>query len=463
MTGDAPPRRSRATDARTATAFLLTAALVLAGCTGDGADGGGRGSATPGGDTTCDGRIDGTSQITVWYHSPTAQGELTTLRTQVRRFNASQHDVKVTLMTLPDGDYDAEVRAAAAGGGLPDLLDFDAPKLLGYAWAGRLRPLGSCLPDALRADLLPSILQQGTYAGRLWGIGTFDSGLGLYVRPSVLKRAGVRIPQGTADAWTAEEFTGILRKLREEGYEAPLDLGLRYSTPGAEWNTYGFAPAVWSAGGDLIDPKNHRTADGYLNGADSVRALTVLRTWVGAGLVDPGADDRAFTAGRSPISWSGHWRWREYAEAFPGDITIVPLPDFGHGTVTGMGSWQWAVPANGADPDAVWRFLAFLLSPDEVVRMTDVNGAIPATRTATERTAQFRGAGPERLYIEQLQNGTARPRPRTPAYGAVSDAFSRAFAKIVLDGAPVGPTLDRAVAAIDKDLADHRYYPPTGR
>ncbi|WP_406446449.1 hypothetical protein OHB14_45520 [Streptomyces sp. NBC_01613] len=76
-----------------------------------------------------------------------------------------------------------------------------------------------------------------------------------------------------------------------------------------------------------------------------------------------------------------------------------------------MGSWQWAVPAipvipaTGADPDPGRRFPAFLPSPDEVVRMTDVNRAIPAT----------------------------------------------------------GPALDRAVEAIDQDLADHQYYPPTGR
>ena len=49
----------------------------------------------------------------------------------------------------------------------------------------------------------------------LWGVGTFDSGLGLYVRPSILKRAGIRLPRGPRDAWTAEELTGILRRLRQ--------------------------------------------------------------------------------------------------------------------------------------------------------------------------------------------------------------------------------------------------------
>jgi multiple sugar transport system substrate-binding protein len=71
--------------------------------------------------------------------------------------------------------------------------------------------------------------------------------------------------------------------------------------------------------------------------------------------------------------------------------------------------------------------------------MTDSNGAIPATRSAMDSAEQFAEAGPERRYIEQLQNGAARPRPRTAAHAAI-----------------------RAVEAVDKRLADLRHYLPTG-
>jgi multiple sugar transport system substrate-binding protein len=71
--------------------------------------------------------------------------------------------------------------------------------------------------------------------------------------------------------------------------------------------------------------------------------------------------------------------------------------------------------------------------------MTDVDGAIPATRTAIDRREQSAETGPERRYVEPLQNGTARPRPHAPTYAVI-----------------------RTVEAIDKDLADHRNHPPTG-
>ncbi|WP_326583601.1 sugar ABC transporter substrate-binding protein [Streptomyces sp. NBC_00481] len=440
------------------------AALLLAGCGGGDDDGRADEEGKAAGDTTCDGRIDGTAHITMWFHAGQS-GEQTTLKSQVKEFNRSQRQVRVELVTLPEQrPYTELVLSAAASGDLPDLLDFDGPNLYSYAWSGTLKPIDSCVPARIRSDLLPSIREQGTYDKRFWGVGTFDSGLGLYVRPSVLKKAGVRVPKGVDDAWTADELTKILRKLRAEGYEAPLDLNFTDSKLADEWNTYAFAPAVWSAGGDLIDPEEFRTADGFLNGPESVGALTTMQRWVEEGYVDRDEekDRSAFVKGRSPISWMGHWRYGEFSEAHPGDVAIVPLPDFGTGTVTGMGSWQWGIPSGGADGDAVWRFLEYLLRPEQVARMSEANGAIPATEGAVKLSPRYDEDGAERLFIEQLRSGAARPRPQTPAYPSVTVAFSQAVADVVFSGAPAKKTLDEAVEAIDQDLAAHDGYPKSG-
>jgi len=415
-------------------------------------------------DSTCDGKLSGPrpTYITAWFHaSATVSGEAKTLRKQVQAFNASQPQVQVKLITLPVGDYARQVALAAARGDLPDVLDFDGPSLYNYAWSGKLEPIDSCVSASLRSDLLPSIVAQGTYAHRLWGVGTFDSGLGLYVRPSILRRAGIRIPHGPRDAWTVSELTSILQRLRQRGYERPLDLQL--DEPNPEWYTYGFAPAVWSAGGDLIDRANYRRVDGVLNGAPAVRALTVLQQWVKAGYVDPNTHGDAFESGRSPISWIGHWFYDRYTKAFPGDVRIVPLPNLGKGSATDSGSWQWGITSNARDGDAAWRFIAFLLRPEEVLRMTRANGAIPATRTAVGMSPRFAAGGAEHLYIEQLEDGTARPRPQTPAYPVLSAAFARAFHQIVVEGAPVRASLDAAARRVEGDLRDHQYYPQPSR
>jgi multiple sugar transport system substrate-binding protein len=412
-------------------------------------------------DSTCDGKLSGTipTYITAWFHDSGANtDEAQILREQVSAFNATEQQVQVKLITLPVGDYAQQVQAAAAHGGLPDLLDFDGPNLYNYAWSGKLKPIDSCVSKSLREDLLPSIIEQGSYANRQWGVGTFDSGLGLYVRPSILMKAGIRIPSSPADAWTADEFTTVLQRLRQAGFERPLDLQL--NEPNPEWYTYGFAPAVWSAGGDLIDRTDYRTVDGFLNGPGAVNAFTIMQRWFTQGYVDPNATGDAFEESRSPISWIGHWFYDRYSKAFPGDIRIVPLPNFGERTATDSGSWQWGITSNATDGDAVWRFLQFLLRPAEVLRMTRANGAIPATRSAVRISPDFAAGGPKHLYIEQLEDGVARSRPQTPAYPALSAAFARAFNEAVLQERPVGASLDAAARRVERDLSEHQYYPP---
>ena len=402
-------------------------------------------------DSTCDGKLSGTipTYITAWFHDSGANtDEAQILREQVSAFNATEQQVQVKLITLPVGDYAQQVQAAAAHGGLPDLLDFDGPNLYNYAWSGKLKPIDSCVSKSLREDLLPSIIEQGSYANRQWGVGTFDSGLGLYVRPSILTKAGIRIPSSPADAWTADEFTTVLQRLRQAGFERPLDLQL--NEPNPEWYTYGFAPAVWSAGGDLIDRTDYRTVDGFLNGPGAVNAFTIMQRWFTQGYVDPNATGDAFEESRSPISWIGHWFYDRYSKAFPGDIRIVPLPNFGERTATDSGSWQWGITSNATDGDAVWRFLQFLLRPAEVLRMTGANGAIPATRSAVRISPDFAAGGPKHLYIEQLEDGVARSRPQTPAYPALSAAFARAFNEAVLQERPVGASLDAAARRVER-------------
>lgn len=447
----------RAAGRLSALTIALLAGAVLAGCGASAENTQVRAT-----DGTCDGHVEQPAYITAWFHA--GQGpERQTLQRQVRAFNASQDDVTVRLVVFPDLDFNKEVEAAAASGELPDVLDFDGPNLYSFAWSGKLRALDSCISPRMRADVLPSLRRQGTYDGRLWGLGTFDSGLGLYVRPSILRRAGIRIPASPQDAWSAREFTGILKTLQDAGYDHPLDLKYtrRAVGPAPEWYSYGYAPILWSAGTDLVDRDGGGRATGTLNSPAAISALTTVQRWAKAGYLasDPNTRSTSFLKGKSPISWMGHWVHGQFAAAHGSDLQIVPLPDFGHGSRSGMGSWQWGITTKTRDGDAAWRFLEFLLSKREVLRMTRANGAIPGTRSAVAHDAAFGPGGDERLYVEQLQGDTAVPRPQTPAYPVVTRAFARAVHAITM-GADVRNQLDQAAQTIDRDIREHRGYPP---
>jgi len=173
--------------------------------------------------------------------------------------------------------------------------------------------------------------------------------------------------------------------------------------------------------------------------------------------VDANVDDAAFVSGRVALAWAGHWEYRRYAERLGADLVVLPLPDFGHGSKSGQGSWNWAIPRRCRHPEAAVRFLTFLLKPDEVLAMANLNGAVPATRTAVARSKIYGKGGPLRLFAQQLAGGHTVPRPRTPAYPMITSVFQQAF-RDIRTGADVKSVLDRAAAEIDRDIRENRGY-----
>jgi multiple sugar transport system substrate-binding protein len=178
------------------------------------------------------------------------------------------------------------------------------------------------------------------------------------------------------------------------------------------------------------------------------------------GWVDPNLDDAAFSEGRVALSWSGHWDFPRYVEALGDDLIVLPLPDFGHGTRTGQGSWVWAVLSATSRAPAAAELVSFLLRPEEVLAMAEANGAVPGTREAAERSRRYGPGGPLRLILRQLEGDWAVARPRTPAYPFVSSVFQEVF-DAVRNGEDPALVLRDAAARIDREIEGNRGYPST--
>jgi multiple sugar transport system substrate-binding protein len=402
--------------------------------------------------------MEGPVNIEVWNHSGKG-AERKALDATIKKFNEMQDKIQAELIRLPEGSYNEQVSAAALSGDLPDCLDFDGPFLYNYAWAGHLIPIGDYVPQEMKEDFLPSIIAQGTYDNKLWSLGQFDSGLAIWGNVNYLEQAGVRIPETLDEAWTIEEFNTVLEKLQAlEEVEYALDLKINYGQ--GEWYSYAFSPIVQAFGGGLIDRSDYRSADGVLNGDGAVEAMQWFQNLFEDGYANPApaGDDSFYGSKTAALSYVGHWMKTPHIEGLGKEnLVLIPIFEGPEEHVTGMGSWNWGITSNADNPEAVWTFMEFLLSPEEILRMTDGNGAIPARKSALEQREEYQPGGFLYVFVEQLNN-IALPRPQTPAYPTITSAFAEAVQNIV-NGADVKEQLDKAVEEINQDLEDNNYYP----
>jgi multiple sugar transport system substrate-binding protein len=435
--------------------------LVVAACSSSGATTA-PATAAPTGATTAAPATAGTpTKITIWAHQG-QDNEVTVTKAAVTAFNALGTGITAEITFIPEGDYQKKLDTTAVGD-LPDVVEVGGENVGDLVYNKKLQPISSLVSADVVKNQISSTIAEGTVGGKLYAVAQFDSGLALYGNKSMLTAAGITsYPTKWQDAWTAAQFTDVLTKLaaKATGGKA-IDLKEDYA---GTWPGYAFLPVVNSAG---FLPVKGGKADGNLNAPAVVTAMKTVASW--KKYVDADADGKAFTDKRVGLSWVGHWVYTDYSKALGADLVVIPLPDFGAGTKSGQGSYTWAIGASTKKADAAAKFLEFLASDAQVKAMTDVNGAPPATKTATAASKLYAPGGPLELYAQQLAASCGGgdvdmtkacvdvPRTISAAWPVINTNFSKAFWNIY-NGADAKTELDAAAKAIDQDNKDNNGY-----
>jgi fructooligosaccharide transport system substrate-binding protein len=390
--------------------------------------------------------VAGMDVIRVWSHQG-QEAENRAMREIAEAFNAahSERGVRVELTFFPDFQYSEKLAIAAAGRDLPDAFDLDGPLVARWVDAGLLAPLDEWVDDGMRADFMPTIIEQGTVGGRLYALGAFDSAVVLYYDKAMLAAAGVE-PAAADAAWTWDEFMAACGKLQAAGIEP---LAMHMDDGADEWFTYAFSPVVWSGGGALIAENGVR---GVLASEANVRSLAAWRSVFEKryAATDP-VDPNPFGRGKVAMDWTGHWMARGHLEAKGGNLGAMRLPRVGGRSVAPCGSWAWGISAKAENKGLAALWVKWVTGTETgVVPTVRANGAVPARRSAFAFFPEYAEA-PYRLFREQLEN-RARARPRTPVYATLTGRFASALRDIAR-GADVETRLKQAEDEVQAVIA----------
>jgi multiple sugar transport system substrate-binding protein len=127
----------------------------------------------------------------------------------------------------------------------------------------------------------------------------------------------------------------------------------------------------------------------------------------------------------------------------------VPLPapeaQDGYPGVSLAGGASLVVFRHAADPEAAWRWVAYLSEPAQQARFYELSGDLPARASAWAATDLDRDP---RAAAFRVQLGAVEPLPRVPECEQIANRVADA-AEEVVRGAR---SLDQALAALDADV-----------
>lgn len=414
------------------------AAMTLAGCGGGSGAGAGKAAEA---ETAADGSV----ELTIWVHETDSSDEGKHYASLVEQFNetyAGKYHANLSQIARSGdaGGYDDKINAAISNGGLPDVYTVDGVTVAQYADAGAIIPIDSYFTQEELADFNPSIIQQGTYDGKLYTLGAMDSSVGIFYNKDMFQAAGIT-PATKEEPWTLEELTQAAEKLTTENcFGITMSLDAKDETM-----IYFFLPLIQSQGSNILSEDGLLT-DGYLNGQAAVNVLTWIKDMADQGYASATPAENSFELGQAAMALTGAWEPTNL-EKF-GDINwgLMPMPKYDSNSkaVSACGSWTFAISGQCADEkkEGAAELVRFMTSTEAAKGMFDANAMPPSRQSAFAQIDAF-NQEPLDVFQYQLTN-TAQSRPVSVNYAVASNQFATAVQN-VLTGMEVKEALDQAV------------------
>jgi multiple sugar transport system substrate-binding protein len=375
-------------------------------------------------------------------------------------FNRAHPDIEVHTNVVSYSTYFTTLRTDVAGGSGDDIFWISNAYLSGYADSGRLMDIGKTLGPSAASAWEPSVVEQFTRGGTLWGVPQLtDAGIAVYSNADLLAAAGVDVADLTALRWSPDGGDTLGPLLARLTVDAD---GRTAATPGFDagrvrqwaYNAANDAQGIYlnyigSAGGVF------RAGDRFaFDNPGAVEAFTYLVRLINDDHVAPPASEtndngdfsrNQFLAGRMALFQSGTYNLATIAgqAGFRWGVAMLPAGPTGRVSVTnGIAA---AGNSASAHPDAVRQVLAWMGSSEGNRYVGRQGSAIPAVTSAQQAYFDYwLSKGVDVRPFFAVLNGPRIAAPGGAGFAAGNQVLKPYFDEMFLGRSDIATTLRRA-------------------
>ncbi len=315
-------------------------------------------------------------------------------------------DVKVTVSDWTT--YWDKLQTGLAGGAAPDVFAMDGPLFPDYQARDVLLDLKPYIDkDGYDLSKLVDLAVKDftTADGGQYGLPRDLNSVVLYYNKAMFDEAGVAYPD---DTWTWEDLVAAGKKLTKDkdGDKTIDQWGLYTETTDMEnyWSSL-----VWQNGGDVLAPDGKTT---LLDSAEAKGGLQFLQDLIYKEKIMPepalfAETGDAFEQGQAAMEANGSWLVPTLLNAGI-DLGIAPLPAGAAGKVTSLNPTGAVVYKKSKNPEAAWKFVKFLTSPEAQQMLMQLKAALPIDKSvlAGPYASSFDGA---QVFADSIAYGHLKP------------------------------------------------------
>ncbi|HEX8174863.1 MAG TPA: ABC transporter substrate-binding protein [Pyrinomonadaceae bacterium] len=350
---------------------------------------------------------------------------------QAARDYEAQTGVRINIVEFPYSNlFDKELVDLTAGTGAYDLIMLDDPWFPRFGGEGFLTDLTPLYqkknlsgPDDDFVQTSLALCRHPYQTGTLYALPYLGNSQLFFYRKDIFEKHGLKEPA------TWDDVLGSARIITEREAQGAPGGGRLYGyvMRAAQGNAAvaDFMPIFWAFGAEMFDAEGRPTVNSA-EGISALRFMLELGKSAPPGYSSFNADEVSAHLLQGTAAMSINWP--AWIAAFSDPAKSKVIGKIGFATMPGakkpgqaeIGNWLIAIPRSARNPDAAFDFLVWVTSAEQLKRSA-LRGNPPTRRSVfndPELVAKFP------TYPVQLRSlETSRPRPRTPRWNEIENAF----------------------------------------